>query len=36
LEIQGNAEGKPFSKENLDDLYNLARDCVEEIFKIQQ
>jgi len=36
LEIQGNAEGKPFSKENLDDLYNLARDCVVEIFKIQQ
>jgi len=36
LEIQGNAEGKPFSKENLDDLYKLARDCVEEIFKIQQ
>jgi len=36
LEIQGNAEGKPFSKENLDDLYNLARDCVEEIFKIQK
>ena len=36
LEIQGNAEGKPFSKENLDDLYNLARDCVVEIFKIQK
>jgi ribonuclease PH len=36
LEIQGNAEGKPFSKENLDDLYNLAKDCVVEIFKIQQ
>ena len=36
LEIQGNAEGKPFSKENLDDIYNLAKDCVVEIFKIQQ
>ena len=36
LEIQGNAEGKPFSKDNLDDLYNLAKDCVVEIFKIQQ
>ena len=36
LEIQGNAEGKPFSKENLDDLYNLAKDCVVEIFKIQK
>jgi len=34
LEIQGNAEGKPFSKENLDDLYYEAIDCVQEIFNI--
>ncbi|MDA2970065.1 MAG: ribonuclease PH [Actinomycetota bacterium] len=35
LEIQGNAEGKPFSKEKLDDLFNLAKDSIVEIFKIQ-
>ena len=35
LEIQGTAEGKPFSKDNLDSLFNIAKECVEEIFKIQ-
>ena len=35
LEIQGTAEGKPFSKDNLDSLFNIAKKCVEEIFKIQ-
>ena len=35
LEIQGTAEGKPFSKDSLDSLFNIAKECVEEIFKIQ-
>ena len=35
LEIQGTAEGKPFSKDNLDSLFNIAKECVEEIFQIQ-
>ena len=35
LEIQGNAEGKPFSKDNLDNLFDIAKECVQEIFKIQ-
>ena len=35
LEIQGTAEGKPFSKDSLDNLFNIAKECVQEIFKIQ-
>ena len=35
LEIQGTAEGKPFSKDSLDSLFNIAKECVHEIFKIQ-
>ena len=35
LEIQGTAEGKPFSKGSLDNLFNIAKECVQEIFKIQ-
>ena len=35
LEIQGTAEGKPFSKDILDSLFNIAKECVQEIFKIQ-
>ena len=35
LEIQGTAEGKPFSKDSLDKLFNIAKECVQEIFKIQ-
>ena len=35
LEIQGTAEGKPFSKDSLDSLFSIAKECVEEIFKIQ-
>ena len=35
LEIQGTAEGKPFSKDSLDSLFNVAKECVQEIFKIQ-
>ena len=35
LEIQGTAEGKPFSKDSLDSLFNIAKECIQEIFKIQ-
>ena len=35
LEIQGTAEGKPFSKLHLDNLFELAKENIEEIFKIQ-
>ena len=35
LEIQGTAEGNPFSKTNLDDLFDLAKECVQEIFTAQ-
>ncbi len=35
LEIQGTAEGNPFSKTNLDDLFDLAKECVQEIFMVQ-
>ena len=35
LEIQGTAEGNPFSKTNLDDLFDLAKECVQEIFTVQ-
>ena len=35
LEIQGTAEGKPFSKDSLDSLFDIAKECVQEIFKIQ-
>ena len=35
LEIQGTAEGKAFSKDSLDNLFNIAKECVQEIFKIQ-
>mgnify|MGYP006083699687 FL=1 len=35
LEIQGTAEGKPFSKNNLDQLFEIGKECIEQIFKIQ-
>lgn len=35
LEIQGTAEGKPFSKSHLDNLFELAKENIEEIFEIQ-
>ena len=36
LEIQGTAEGKPFSKNNLDQLFEIGKECIEQIFKIQE
>ena len=36
VEIQGTAEGKPFSKENADALLSLARQGIDKLFKIQK
>ena len=36
LEIQGTAEGKPFSRENIDSLITLADKGIQELFQIQQ
>ena len=35
IEIQGTAEGKTFSKDYLDQLFELAKECIKEVFKIQ-
>ena len=36
LEIQGTAEGKPFPKEHLDQLFELGKECIKEVFEIQK
>jgi ribonuclease PH len=36
VEIQGTAEGKPFSKETIDSLLALAEKGIKELFQIQQ
>lgn len=36
VEIQGTAEGKPFSKETADSLLSLAQQGIEKLFKIQK
>ena len=36
LEIQGTAEKKPFSKEDLDKLFELTKVQVDKIFKVQK
>ncbi|UCG10808.1 MAG: ribonuclease PH [Dehalococcoidia bacterium] len=36
VELQGTAESKPFSKENIDDLLELAQKGIKELFQIQQ
>jgi ribonuclease PH len=36
VEIQGTAEGKPFSKEIADALLSLARQGITKLFKIQK
>ena len=35
IEIQGTAEGKTFSKDYLDQLFELAKECIKEVFEIQ-
>jgi ribonuclease PH len=36
VEIQGTAEGKPFTKETIDSLLVLAQKGIEQLFQIQQ
>jgi len=36
VEIQGTAEGKPFSKETIDSLLSLAEKGIKQLFQIQQ
>jgi len=36
VEIQGTAEGAPFSRENVDDLLALAEKGIKQLFEIQQ
>ncbi len=36
VEVQGTAEGEPFSREAMNHLLDLARDGIVELFKIQQ
>ena len=36
VEVQGTAEGKPFSKETIDALLSLAEKGIKELFQIQQ
>ena len=35
-EIQGTAEGKPFSKQDIDSLLSLAQQGIEKLFRIQR
>ena len=36
VEIQGTAEGKPFSRESVDDLLSLAEKGIQRLFQVQQ
>ena len=36
VEIQGTAEGKPFSRESIDDLISMAEKGIQQLFQIQQ
>lgn len=36
IEVQGTAEGKPFSKESMDSLLAIAQNGIAELFKIQK
>jgi ribonuclease PH len=36
VEIQGTAEGKPFSKEAADSLLSLAQEGINRLFRIQK
>ena len=36
IEIQGTAESKPFSKDNIDSLLSLAEEGIKELFQAQQ
>ena len=36
VEVQGTAEGKPFSRESIDDLLSLAEKGIRQLFQVQQ
>jgi ribonuclease PH len=36
VEVQGTAEGKPFSRETIDSLLSLAEKGIQQLFKAQQ
>ena len=36
VEVQGTAEGKPFTRETIDSLLSLAEKGIRELFQIQQ
>jgi len=36
VEVQGTAEGKPFTKETIDSLLSLAEKGIRQLFQIQQ
>jgi ribonuclease PH len=36
VEVQGTAEGKPFSRESIDDLLSLADKGIKQLFEVQQ
>ena len=36
VELQGTAEGKPFSRQAIDDLLILAEKGIQQLFKAQQ
>jgi ribonuclease PH len=36
VEVQGTAEGKPFSRETVDDLLALAEKGIRELFEVQK
>jgi ribonuclease PH len=36
VEVQGTAEGKPFSKETINDLLALAEKGIQQLFQAQQ
>jgi ribonuclease PH len=36
VEVQGTAEGKPYTKETLDSVLTLAEEGIRQLFKIQQ
>jgi len=36
VEVQGTAEGKPFTRETVDALLSLAEKGIRELFQVQQ
>ena len=36
VEVQGTAEGKPFSREAVDEVLELAEQGIRELFEVQQ